>query len=201
VGYDASCTIRFEGKTAQGKASLETTDLIFRGPFRLVIPLKDVTAVAVDGWLSLTFGGRIAELHLESAATKWAHRISHPPSRLQKLGVKPDMLVIVLGVADTAFLGDIRSQGARVSKTSALRAADLVFYGAERRNALTRLRALSGRIKPNGAIWVIRPKGNPGITEADVMSAGKRAGLVDVKVVSFSPTHTAEKFVIPVAKR
>jgi len=33
------------------------------------------------------------------------------------------------------------------------------------------------------------------------MSAGKRAGLVDVKVVSFSETHTAEKFVVPVAKR
>ena len=29
------------------------------------------------------------------------------------------------------------------------------------------------------------------------MAAGKQAGLVDVKVVSFSPTHTAEKFVIP----
>lgn len=33
------------------------------------------------------------------------------------------------------------------------------------------------------------------------MTAGKQAGLVDVKVVSFSETHTAEKFVIPVAKR
>ena len=33
------------------------------------------------------------------------------------------------------------------------------------------------------------------------MAAGKRAGLVDVKVVSFSDTLTAEKFVIPVAKR
>ena len=33
------------------------------------------------------------------------------------------------------------------------------------------------------------------------MAAGKRAGLVDVKVVSFSETLTAEKFVIPVAKR
>jgi hypothetical protein len=34
-----------------------------------------------------------------------------------------------------------------------------------------------------------------------VLAAGKQAGLVDVKVVSFSDTHTAEKFVIPVAKR
>jgi hypothetical protein len=48
---------------------------------------------------------------------------------------------------------------------------------------------------------VIRPKGKAVITESDVMAAGKKAGLVDVKVVSFSETHTAEKFVIPVAKR
>ena len=33
------------------------------------------------------------------------------------------------------------------------------------------------------------------------MAAGKAAGLVDVKVVKFSETHTAEKFVIPVARR
>jgi hypothetical protein len=39
------------------------------------------------------------------------------------------------------------------------------------------------------------------ITEGDVMAAGKAAGLVDVKVVRFSETHTAEKFVIPVALR
>jgi hypothetical protein len=33
------------------------------------------------------------------------------------------------------------------------------------------------------------------------MEGGKLAGLVDVKVVGFSETHTAEKFVIPVANR
>ena len=33
------------------------------------------------------------------------------------------------------------------------------------------------------------------------MAAGKAAGLVDVKVVGFSATHTAEKFVIPVPAR
>ncbi len=34
-----------------------------------------------------------------------------------------------------------------------------------------------------------------------VMRAGRAAGLVDVKVVGFSATHTAQKFVIPVAAR
>jgi hypothetical protein len=54
-----------------------------------------------------------------------------------------------------------------------------------------------------GALW--EPSGedflSPALTEAEVMAAGKEAGLVDVKVVSFSPTHTAEKFVIPVSAR
>ena len=34
-----------------------------------------------------------------------------------------------------------------------------------------------------------------------MMHAGQDAGLVDVKVVSFSDVLTAEKFVIPVARR
>jgi hypothetical protein len=33
------------------------------------------------------------------------------------------------------------------------------------------------------------------------MDAGKTAGLVDVKVVGFSSTHSALKFVIPVKDR
>jgi hypothetical protein len=47
----------------------------------------------------------------------------------------------------------------------------------------------------------IRPKGSPAISESEVMASGKDAGLVDVKVVSFSATHTAEKFVIPRSAR
>lgn len=33
------------------------------------------------------------------------------------------------------------------------------------------------------------------------MKAGKMAGLVDVEIVKFSESHTALKFVIPLAKR
>ena len=56
-------------------------------------------------------------------------------------------------------------------------------------------------IVPNGSVWTVRRKGRKDLTEADVRAAGKAAGLVDVKVVRFSDTHTAEKFVIPVADR
>jgi hypothetical protein len=50
-------------------------------------------------------------------------------------------------------------------------------------------------------IWTVTPKGKSGIKDTDVMAAGKAAGLVDVKVAAFSPTHTAAKFVIPKAQR
>ncbi len=51
------------------------------------------------------------------------------------------------------------------------------------------------------ALWVVYPKGMKHITENDVLAAGRKCGLKDVKVVAFSVTHTALKFVIPVAKR
>jgi hypothetical protein len=82
-----------------------------------------------------------------------------------------------------------------------LKPSDAIFLGARKEADLTRLEKLKASLKPDGALWIIRPKGDPEISERAVMQAGKAAGLVDVKVVSFSPTHTAEKFVIPRAAR
>ena len=76
-----------------------------------------------------------------------------------------------------------------------------MFHPAPERHALEALQALKRRIFPAGAIWVVRPKGSKAITESETMAAGKRAGLVDVKVVSFSDAYTAEKFVIPLTAR
>ena len=56
-------------------------------------------------------------------------------------------------------------------------------------------------LKPAGALWVVYPKGVQTIREIEVIAAGREAGLKDVKVASFSATHTALKFVIPVASR
>jgi DUF3052 family protein len=202
MGYDAACTIRFEGRTARGTAWLEHKDLVFRGPFRLAVPIKDITAASTkDGSLIVEFAGQTAEFKIGAVAPKWAGRILNPPSRLDKLGVKPDMKVLVVAFDDKEFVADVTRRGATIAKAAKEGSADVLFYGADRRDALERLPLLAKQIAPNGAIWVVRPKGQRAITEADVMAAGKRAGLVDVKVVSFSETHTAEKFVIPVARR
>jgi hypothetical protein len=203
MGYDASCTIRIDGETARGTAWLEHKDHLFRGPFRLVIPLSEIaSATAKDGCLRVRFGKRVAELEIGAAAEKWASRITNPPSRLDKLGVKPLMNVMLVGSQDAAFEGELTARGATIVKrASASAPPDLIFFSIDRREALDRLESLAAIVKRDGAVWVLRPKGKSGIAESDTMAAGKRAGLVDVKVVSVSDAMSAEKYVIPVAKR
>jgi hypothetical protein len=71
----------------------------------------------------------------------------------------------------------------------------------ERTGDLARLPALRDALKSDGALWVVWPKGRPAFREDDVRKAALRAGLVDVKVASFSDTLSALKLVIPVARR
>jgi hypothetical protein len=204
MGYDAACTLTCDGKTSRGTAWLEQKELVFRGTTRLAIPLASISsAIARDGTLQVRFGDRSAELTIGAAAPRWASRIMSPPSRLDKLGVKSGMAVAVIGIAESTFMDEAAERAGKITPSAprAGETVDLIFLGATDRAALARLPPLSKLIRPNGAIWVVRPKGRREITEADTMAAGKRAGLVDVKVVSFSDTHTAEKFVIPVANR
>jgi len=202
MGYDAACTIRIDGETGRGTAWLEHKDLLFRGPFRVAIPLADIaSATAKDGCLRVRFGKRVAELEIGAAAEKWANRITNPPSRLDKLGVKPSMIVMLIGIRDADFEKELRARGATVVKRTAASPPALIFFAVERRESLDRLESLAAMIQRDGAVWVLRPKGKSGIAESDTMAAGKRAGLVDVKVVSFSDALSAEKYVIPVAKR
>ena len=79
--------------------------------------------------------------------------------------------------------------------------ADAIFLGSDTLAGLDRIAALVPYIKRDGAIWTVTPKGKGGIKDTDIMAKGKAAGLVDVKVVSFSDTHSANKFVIPKAQR
>jgi hypothetical protein len=202
MGAEAKCTLTFGKTKADGKALLETDALIFRGgDVRLSVPYKQITRVeAKAGALRVTFPEGVAVFAIGDAAPKWAAKILNPPSRLDKLGVKPSHAVLVLGVEDDSFMRELEARGARVS-TRAGGQTDLIFYAARSRDALNKLVPLQKHLKRDGAIWVIRPRGVTAITEADVMKAGKDAGLVDVKVARFSDTCTAEKFVIPLAKR
>jgi hypothetical protein len=203
MGAEAQCTITIKGKTTRGRAKLETDVLQFHGGgVSLSVPFARMESViAADGVLSFNAPAGRVVLQLGSAAPRWADRILHPPSRLQKIGVKADWRAAALGITDLTFLNELQAAVGFLSIGRVVKHCDAIFFGASRAQQLTRLRQLKASLKPNGALWVVRPKGRPEISEAEVMAAGKAAGLVDVKVVGISPTHTAEKFVIPLADR
>ena len=203
MGSESQCTVHFDGKRSEGKALLETDHLIFRGTIRLNIPRKAITKAEADaGTLRVTFPDGTAAFELGPSAAKWAEKIRNPPSLLDKLGVKPDMRVAVLGVNDDAFLEQLAARTSDIARRTPKKDTDVIVFGANSVTDLSRLEKLRGYLTPAGAIWVVHTKGKgAAFKDVDVFAAAKQAGLVDVKVAAFSTTHTAEKLVVPVKLR
>ena len=201
MGDEARCTVRFGDQASEGKALLETDEVLFRGDFRLRIPFRDIRSVgAEDGRLTIDFSEGRATFELGPPAARWAEKIRNPKTRVDKLGVKPGNRVALVRVPDDGFAEQLAGRGAEIVPLDG-GACDVVFFGAESLDDLAELHALERSLARNGAVWVVAPKGRRDVREADVLAAGKDAGLVDTKVVRFSDTHTAHKFVIPVARR
>lgn len=125
---------------------------------------------------------------------------SHRPL-LAKLGIRPESRISLLGIQDPEFLRQVLPQVANPTQTRPAKDSDLIFLGVESTTQLERIPTLKKHLVPGGAIWIIYPKGQKHITQAQVMAAIKSAGLTDNKVVSFSAIHTGLRACIPVAER
>jgi hypothetical protein len=121
--------------------------------------------------------------------------------RLVKLGIKPGQRISVLDIEEPGFLEELAAAGA--DATTRLRDdSDMIFFGANDRADLERLRELRPFIKSNGAIWVVRRKGKgAALKETDVIAAGLAAKMVDNKIVAFNDTHGAMRLVIRLVDR
>jgi hypothetical protein len=139
--------------------------------------------------------------HKDSAKTRPPERDYSHRSLLDKLGVKPGQRIAVLSVSDAAFLKDLAERVPDFTRDKPPSGADIVVVAAEDTKSLAQLKSLAGAIVKSGAIWIVYPKGQKHIREVDVIAAGKTAGLTDNKVCKFSETHTALRFVIPLARR
>ena len=202
MGRELQCAIRIGGKTSAGKALLETNEILFRGEPRLKIPFASLkSVVAKHGELHLKWPGKSAVFELGEQSEKWAHAILHPKSVAEKLGVKPGSRISLLRLPSPELLKDARKSASAFAEDKPLKGSDVIFLGAEATSELPRIKKIIPSLASNGALWIVYPKGRKEITELQVLAAGRDAGLVDIKVVSYSPTHTALKFVRPKAKR
>jgi hypothetical protein len=133
---------------------------------------------------------------LRAPERDYSHRLL-----IDKLGVKPGQKIAVLRVESAEFLTELAARVPEYSRGMRVAGADLIFFSAQAVADLAQLSSLGHSIQRAGAIWVVYPKGQKHIREIDVINAGKAAGLTDNKVCSFSATHTALRFCIPVARR
>lgn len=202
MGNEVKCTVRFGKETSKGKALLETSEVLFRGGFRLKIPFATIkSAKAMDGELHLQTSDGLAVFEIGPAAEKWREKILHPKTRIEKIGVKPGAKVSLLGSFDTEFLDELKSLACSMTKDKVADDSDTVFFAVDSLKTLSAVTKIAKSLKGATALWIVYPKGQKTITENDVIAAGRKTGLKDVKVVGFSSTHTALKFVIPVDKR
>ncbi len=206
MGLEANCTLRHGRGSFAGKAHLDSDKLTFRGEAKLDLALKSIRTVAVGegGAVKLTYAAGIATLGFRDRATaeKWARKIRSPRSLVDKLGLKPDSRVAVLGVNDSEFQAQAQQRLGAAPETALRAGLDIIIYAADSSAELAKLKSLKKHLQPTGAIWVVSLKGKAAkIRDVDVMRAARAAGLVDNKACSFSATHTALKLVIPVAAR
>lgn len=205
MGNEANCVVRVGKQKARGKALLETAEITFRsedGAMRLKFSFAEIkSATVADGHLRLEVPEGPAIFELGANAAKWCEKILHPKTRLEKLGIKPDAVVALMGKFDDEFLAELRSQTKNVDNGKVGADAQWIFFAADSTKELSQVPKLAKGLQGAAALWIVYPKGQKQIAENDVIGAGRKSGLKDVKVVGFSPTHTALKFVIPVEKR
>ena len=60
--------------------------------------------------LHVKWKGGVVDLVLGRDAEKWALKIRYPRGRLDKLGIKPQMRVAVVGLDDAEFLAELRER-------------------------------------------------------------------------------------------
>src|SRR5262245_528539 len=115
MGAEAACRLTFSGRTTEGKALLETAELIFRpavrGGTRLTVRFDEIRGLdAKDGRLTVDLGSASAVFEIGALAPKWLEKIKNPRSRIDKLGVKPDHRVVVMGAPSLPgdFMAELR---------------------------------------------------------------------------------------------
>jgi len=202
MGRESQCRAKLGGKEGEGKALLETDELVFRGDFRIRVPLREITSVrAKSGALTVVWPEGTLTLSLGRTADAWAKAITNPKSVMEKLGVKPGLEVAIVGRFETAFRTEIMDTLGAKPRVKPAPGSDLVFLLVAHPGDEAKLADLVPAIAPDGGIWAIYPKGRRDVSEDTVRAAARASGLVDIKVVRVSDKLGGLKLVIPRAAR
>lgn len=202
MGSESTCQLRIGREQYKGIARLEAEHIDFSGPMKFRFRFSEIRNPGRTGEdLTFNFHGHTVRLGIGERSEKWLESILHPKTLVEKLGVKPGHLVRMVNFDDAELSARIVEHKGRMAGRDARDPCDLILFAVERPAELRQLSAMLRELQPDGAIWVVIPKGNKNITQANVFGAAREGGLVEVKTCGFSDTQSAYKLVIPVDKR
>lgn len=191
---------------------------------RLRIPVAETTRLEAAGKeLVIEHKGELMRFAIDHPE-RWVAKIRTPKSRVDKLGIRAGTVVYVANVTDPA-LDDELSATLAVKKKTLSPEIDVVLLGARSEADLAPLAKIVASTKESVALWVLWTKQSaiveapapkkpaakgkaapkaaakivpkaPALKEDDVRRLADAAGLVDVKVVSFSDELSALKLMV-----
>src|SRR5262249_39212894 len=161
------CVARINGQKYEGKALLETSELIFRGLQRRVkIAFAEMKSVAVeDGELRIKTRDRTLAFAVGAAAEKWREKSLHSRGRVEKWGVKAGAAVAVLGDAEAEFAMELREREAEIASATTDSNVELVFWFVDEKSGLNGTRKVAQKLQGAAGLWIVYPKGKKEITE------------------------------------
>lgn len=202
MGLEVAGTVTVGGQKVPIQADFGSDRVRLSGGKRGDVPYKQVEVLSTSkGMLKLRIDGTSMEFLIGATVDRLANKIRNPATRLQKMGIQAGQRVHLIGPIDRAFVNELKKVVPTFAEGLPRDTADVLVFAVKKAEDLGEVGVLASHLESKGGLWVVYRKGKRDPSEDDVLAAGRKAGLKDIKVARFSETHTALKFVIPLADR
>lgn len=200
MGREARTAYISGKERAEVRAHLDAASLQLSGGKKLVIQLSDVRTAKVVGE-DLAIETKTAKFKLALGAKEgaaWAKSILNPPSLADKLGVKAETTVLIVGERieeiDDAVAKAVNVEHAPKLAAAKAKAVSIVILALMPETAPKQIAAAAKLLRKGTALWLVYAKGVKPNGD-DIIRLARQAGLKDTKVARISVTHAALRFI------
>jgi hypothetical protein len=193
MGLEANILCHHEGLCFEGKALLESHELILRGALKLRVPLGAIKNLHIrDDCLVFEYQDDEYALELGKDCEIWRAKILAPPKTLsEKLGIKATSKIFKYN----DFTSDAVNIAIGGENFSPINEADLIFIQAISNDNLARFLDFYFENQLVKMFWVIHPKGKKAdFKENDVRLFMRSKGFMDNKISGVDGEWSATRF-------
>jgi hypothetical protein len=197
MGREERTAYRSGKERADVRAHLGSAALELTGGKKLKIRLADVRKAVADGdTLRVETKSEKFELALGvKEAAAWAKKILNPPTLADKLGLKAETKVLLVGQR-IAEVEEAAANATRIANLTAAKAkaANIVILTLDPETATKQIAAAAKALPKGTALWLVYTKGTKPNGD-DIIRLARTTGLKDTKVARISETHAALRFI------